>query len=182
MFTTPTSGSLENRQDGEGRASRETRVLVRLIVLIGLGASSTLLIACGDDTVATDDADSTDDSSGDPYPVADLAVEYSHEDGTAISYRILCDGDTASVSGTSTTVVAHDACLALADADVAERLISGVPPGRVCDEIYGGSDKAIVTGSLGGTAVDTVVDRTNGCGIDEWDGLLADLLPPARGA
>lgn len=195
MFTTSRSGSPERHIPGKHRVDKAAMAFGRLVALVGLGTMAMMLVSCGDDTVATDDADATDDvTDGDdktestddgadgPYPVADLSVQYSHDDGTTMSYRILCDGNTASVNGTSSTIVAHDACLALADPDVAERLVSGPPPGRVCTEIYGGSDKAVVTGSIGGKTVETVVDRTNGCGIDEWDALLADLLPPARGA
>ena len=51
----------------------------------------------------------------------------------------------------------------------------------MCTEIYGGPDVATITGDIDGAPVDTTVDRANGCGIDDWDTVLAGLLPPAVG-
>jgi hypothetical protein len=46
---------------------------------------------------------------------------------------------------------------------------------RVCTEIYGGPERAHVTGVLRGRAVDVVVTRSDGCGIADYDALFAAL-------
>lgn len=42
---------------------------------------------------------------------------------------------------------------------------------------YGGPDVALVTGTLDEQPVDATADRTNGCGISDWDDLLGAVLP-----
>jgi len=116
-----------------------------------------------------------------PYPVADLSVTVTHPDRDDISYRITCLGDTATVEPPTEGVGAETACTTLADQEAADRLVLGVPEGQVCTEQYGGPDEAAITGTLDEQPVDTVIDRTNGCGIDDWDRKLAGVLPPALG-
>jgi hypothetical protein len=43
-----------------------------------------------------------------------------------------------------------------------------------------GPDVATVTGNIGEQPVSTTVDRADGCGINEWDQILGDVLPPPR--
>lgn len=69
------------------------------------------------------------------------------------------------------------AAATLDDPAAVTRLVDGPATSGACTEIYGGPDVAHVVGTIGGAAVDTVVDRANGCGIADWD-LLADLLGP----
>jgi hypothetical protein len=181
-----------------------------VLLFAGLAVVSGALAACGDDTTptstddstgTTDDGDSADGDSADdgaaddgdtgdgsadepmggPYPVADLNIDYSHDDGTAFSYRIVCLGDTATLSGDHKGITDSGACLALADPDVQQRLVEGPPSDRMCTEQYGGSDVAVITGLIDDQPVDTRADRTDGCGISEWEDLLAAILPPAIG-
>ncbi len=60
---------------------------------------------------------------------------------------------------------------------VRSRLVDG-PADQACPEIYGGADVATVEGTIEGGEVSTSVDRTDGCGISDWDNLLGGLLPP----
>ena len=50
---------------------------------------------------------------------------------------------------------------------------------RVCTEVYGGPERAHVTGRLRGERVDVVVARTDGCGIADYDALFEALGTPA---
>jgi hypothetical protein len=109
---------------------------------------------------------------------ADLSVIVEHPDIDTISYRMTC-GEVSRVEGYD--LEAGAACAALADPAVQSRLIDGPPAGQMCTEIYGGPDIATFTGTLAGETVQAQVDRANGCGIADWDELLADLLPPAIG-
>ncbi len=44
-------------------------------------------------------------------------------------------------------------------------------PDRVCTEIYGGPQWARIRGVVDGRSVDVIVNRANGCGIDDWESL-----------
>jgi hypothetical protein len=116
-----------------------------------------------------------------PYPVADLSITVTHPDRDDISYRITCLGDTATIEPPTEGVDAAEACTTLASQEAADRLILGPPTDQVCTEQYGGPDEAAITGTLDDERVDTVIDRTNGCGIDDWDRKLAGVLPQALG-
>ena len=48
----------------------------------------------------------------------------------------------------------------------------------ICTDIYGGPQRALVVGSLGGKRVWVTFVRTNGCHISRWDRLSPWLLPP----
>ncbi len=118
-----------------------------------------------------------------PYPVVTLELTVTHPEAEALTYTISCLGDTATITG-DVPLDPDRACEALGREDVRTRLVEGPPADQVCAEIYGGPDVATITGSydgVDGVPVDTTVDRTNGCGISDWDTLLADILPPALG-
>lgn len=169
-----------------------------LLLVLALLTAAVLAAGCGDDdeTVsagdpAADDGSASDgdpaDGTGDepigggPYPIADLTVAYEHPDeGVSFTYRITCLGDTATITG-DVELDEMDACLALAEPAVQTRLVEGAPADRVCTEQYGGPDVAVITGTLDEQSVDTTVDRTNGCGIGDWDDLLGAVLPNPLG-
>lgn len=115
-----------------------------------------------------------------PYPVARIDIAVTHPEADDVSYTISCLGDTATITG-DPTVDAEKACGALAEDEVRTRIVDGAPTDQVCTEIYGGPDLATIDGTFDGEPVSTTVDRTNGCGIDDWDRLLVDILPPAIG-
>ena len=71
------------------------------------------------------------------------------------------------------------ACAALEAAGGASAF-EPVPKDVACTEIYGGPQTAQVTGTVGGTTVDAVFSRVNGCEIGRWDA-LAPLLASAGG-
>ncbi len=151
--------------------------------------------ACGNDndTITTDDGSAGDGQAttsnpGDdepmgagPYPIADLSITV-HIDGAesdSITYRLACLGDTATLTGDPSPGAADAMCLALNSDPIRARLIDGPPADRMCTEIYGGPQVATITGTLDGSSVDSSVNRADGCGIDEWDRLLAVFLPVA---
>ncbi len=141
-------------------------------------------LACGSgeasDSVGAEPTLSGDPLGGGPYPVATIDITVTHPDTDDVSYTISCLGDTATVAGDA-PISGEQACIALADDDVRTRIIDGAPADRICTEIYGGPDFATIVGSYEGDTVSTTVDRNNGCGIDDWDRLLVDILPPAIG-
>jgi hypothetical protein len=134
-----------------------------------------VMTACGD-------ASSNGDGPiGGPNPVADLSIVVEHPDRDTIEYRVTCLEDTATVTPEEVDVDEQAACEALAKADVVTRLVEDPPTDQICTEQYGGPDVATITGDIDDQPVNTTVDRTNGCGISDWDDLLADLLPPPVG-
>ncbi|MEQ8840230.1 MAG: hypothetical protein RIB98_04560 [Acidimicrobiales bacterium] len=177
-----------------------TRFAHTSLLCLSLLLVASLASSCGDDgnpvdagddpsgtgDVPSDDGDDPPTDEGPlgagPYPIADLTIEYEHASaGVTSTYRITCLGDTATVDGDDVGVTDQAACTALAESAVQARLIDGVPTDRLCTENYGGDDTATITGRIDDVAVDTTVDRANGCGIDEWDNLLSDLLPAPIG-
>jgi hypothetical protein len=58
------------------------------------------------------------------------------------------------------------------------KLFTPVPRDAVCTEIYGGPQRARVTGTVDGKRVWATFTRTNGCQIGRWQGLSPWLLPP----
>lgn len=121
------------------------------------------------------------DSSGGPYPIADLTITIEHPDAATVEYQISCQRDDADVIGND-AISGAEACARLAEPMVQTRLITPPLPGDlVCTEIYGGPDTARIVGTLDDVSVNTTIDRTNGCGISDWDNLLVGVLPPAIG-
>lgn len=55
-----------------------------------------------------------------------------------------------------------------------------VPPDSMCTMQYGGPATAHITGTWQGRPVDATYDRSNGCEISRWDGLVPVL--PATSA
>jgi LysM repeat protein len=51
---------------------------------------------------------------------------------------------------------------------------------RICREGYGGPQRATISGTIGGRRVAFSIDRTDGCGIDEWNQMQALLGDPER--
>lgn len=58
------------------------------------------------------------------------------------------------------------------------KLFAPTPPDSVCTEIYGGPQRARITGVVAGKRVWTTLSRTNGCEISRWQRLSPWLLPP----
>jgi hypothetical protein len=174
--------------------TRSKRIPINLLLVLVL-ALVAVAAACGSDSSDDGETVSTDDTPADsgadpiepplgagPYPIAEIAIDYT-DDATSYSYGITCLGDTATVLGEAPkTVVDQRACLALADEAVQRRLIDGPPGDQICSAQYGGPDMVTITGRIDDQPVDTTVDLTNGCGISDWNELLADLLPRPTGA
>jgi hypothetical protein len=51
---------------------------------------------------------------------------------------------------------------------------------RACAQVYGGPQHATIKGTVGGQRVDVKVERTDGCGIEDWERLEWLLGPPER--
>ena len=169
---------------------------MRSSILVLLSVTVLTLTACGDDPVTTADtapdapvptadpapadrAPANDEPIGaGPYPIADLTITFDPGDGSPVTYRLACLGDTATFTG-DTALSAADACLALTEPEVRARLLTDAHLDRMCTQQYGGPETATVSGTLDGDPVETTVGRADGCGIADWSVTLSALLPPA---
>lgn len=176
------------------------------LILMSVLAPLVVLVACGSDatTVSAGDGSSEESSpettvspeeslpeeslplGGGSYPVATFAVTVSHPEHDDITYEIVCLGDTATVvPGNGESGISEIAACTTLGTDAARtRLIDGVPADQICTDLYGGADVARIVGEydgVGGIPVDATIDRSNGCGIADWDIVLAGVLPPSRG-
>ncbi len=156
------------------------RLLILIIALALIGCAG----GDADDPIPVEPDGGIGDGAGPLGPGfvgADLTITIEHPDADTVDYRVTCADGTATIEGLD-DLSAEAACVRLSIPEVQDRLITPPLPGdRVCTEIYGGPDTAHIRGTLDGQPVDTVIDRTNGCGISDWDTLLADVLPPALG-
>jgi hypothetical protein len=59
--------------------------------------------------------------------------------------------------------------------DALTELAAPPDPARACTEIYGGPERAHVTGTIRGEPVDVTVARNDGCGIADYEALFAAL-------
>ncbi len=175
------------------RATVLTAVLL-LAASCSTDGDNTVTGGLDDDTPSTETpstetpSDEAPDGDGDelplgagPYPVGTVEITITHPDADPLSYLISCLGDTATITPAVPGLNEQTACGALTDPDVRALLHDGPPSDRVCTEIYGGPDEAAINGTLDDQAVDVVIARNNGCGIDDWDVILVDVLPPALG-
>jgi hypothetical protein len=99
----------------------------------------------------------------------DLAIVYQDGSGKTSRWQLTCDP----AGGTHPDPQA--ACEALAAHG--ERALPPVPKDVACTEIYGGPDKATVSGTWQGKRVHSTFSRVNGCEISRWD-RMRGLLPP----
>jgi len=53
-----------------------------------------------------------------------------------------------------------------------------VPPDAICTQVYGGPQKAVVKGTVGGHRIWSSFRRRNGCEIARWARFSPWLLPP----
>jgi hypothetical protein len=132
-----------------------------------LALATVVAAACGDDGTAP--VGST--------PV-DLEITLVDQDsGRRRDATLRCEAGRASGTGHLEDEAAAACDLLSANPEARTRLIEGEPPGRMCAQVYGGPQRAEIRGRVDGRAVDTVVERNDGCGIADWN-LLMPLLPP----
>ena len=149
-----------------------------LLLLVSL---TIIAAACGGvpsgGTAPTSTSTSTSTSTTPPFTAA-LQITIGTDARPAEFTAELTCGDSATASGYLADT-AGTACDLLASSEDARRLlVDGPPADRVCTQIYGGGEVANITGSIGGAAVSATVNRSNGCGIADWELLQPLLVDP----
>jgi hypothetical protein len=111
-------------------------------------------------------------------PAVRLTVDFTRRSGAGHQIAHLrCSASGGRADGFLRRVGAARAC---AKARRIAGLLAGSPdPHRACSEIYGGPERALVTGTIGNRRIRHGFARTNGCGIADWRRAMP-LLPRPR--
>jgi len=169
-----------------------------------VAAALLVCVACGgddDDAAAGDEKPTTTTTTTSTTTTTTVASTTSTTEGsTGTTLGVAGTNLTVKVSGTSPTreatlscgrsskgtgflaapATAAKACDLLRTNDaVVKRLVYGPPDGLLCTEVYGGPEVARISGKIAGQQVNAVINRTNGCGISDWNNLAALLGPAA---
>ena len=112
-----------------------------------------------------------------PAPVT-LTVRYS--DGSSAEHvaHLRCRGDSARADGFLRDAGARTACRRARS--IATFLATRPSSKRICTQIYGGRQRARITGTIGTRRIDRRLKRTNGCEIGDWQHAVP-LVPVPSG-
>ncbi|WP_337063297.1 SSI family serine proteinase inhibitor [Kineococcus sp. G2] len=127
---------------------------------------------------STPSASGTSGAATAPAPSGPASLTVTVDDGAGgtSTWTLECAAD-GTASGTHPDPAA--ACAALA---AAGEPFAPVPPDTACTQVYGGPQRATVTGTWAGREVDARFTRTDGCEIARWDAVAALLSPGAAAA
>jgi hypothetical protein len=140
--------------------------LIMLVLLAGCASSTgpEASPSSGDPTVtSTPSASASDAGQVDLTIVADLGSERQ-------TWRLTC----APPGGTHPDP--ETACRVLAENG--QQALPAVAKGRMCTQVYGGPEKATVSGTWNGETIRSTFSRVNGCEIGRWKALQG-FLPQA---
>lgn len=105
-------------------------------------------------------------------PAIRLDIRISVEGKAVKDYRLNCNPSTRSRHPT-----AKAACALLNKVGVA--IFASTPKDAMCTMMYGGPQRALVTGSWGSKRIRATFSRENGCEIARWERAVALLTLPA---
>jgi hypothetical protein len=103
-----------------------------------------------------------------------LTVTFTRRPGERRVAHLRCTAARASADGFLRDPGARRACAHARS--IAGMLASDPDPNRACAEIYGGPERARVTGRIGGRRIARGFSRTDGCEIADWRRAMP-LLP-----
>jgi hypothetical protein len=103
-----------------------------------------------------------------------LTVTFSREPGSRHVAHVRCTGSQSSADGFLRDVGARRVC---ATARRLAGFLAGKPdPNRACTQIFGGPERAVVSGTIGTRRIRRAFARTDGCKIADWRHAMP-LLP-----
>jgi hypothetical protein len=106
-----------------------------------------------------------------------LTVRYSDGSAAGRVAHLRCRGDSAHADGFLKGVGARTACRHARRS--AAFLAARPSTKRICTQIYGGPERARITGTIGERRIDRRFKRTDGCAIGDW-ARAVPLLPRVR--
>jgi hypothetical protein len=137
-----------------------------------IGAAAIVLVpaGCGGDD---DGKQSTAPAASSPQVELRVVARDRAGRGTSVSFR--CDGARQIEQGYRDV----DAATLCRTALGLEGFLAGKPDTtRACTQVYGGPERAHITGTIAGRRIDRRFSRTDGCRISDWD--RAQTLIPIR--
>jgi Subtilisin inhibitor-like len=144
-----------------GRTCKETVSAICRLALIG----ACIVLMAGCELRGSDDSGSGSAASASG---TDLVITvWPQGTGRSRKWTLECDPPGGSLPG------AEIACQRLT-----REALRPLPRDTICTQIYGGPQKARVTGRIEGKAVDARFSRVNGCEIHRWDSVR--FLFPVR--
>ena len=154
-------------------ARRAPRLAVAALLAVAAAASAA--VASAGDGGGTSPAASlgATPAAGSAEPVS-LTVTFSRRPGARSVAHLRCRGSRATAGGFLRAVGARRACAHARG--VSGLLTSGPDPHRACTEIFGGPERALVTGRIGDRRVRRSFKRTDGCEVADWRRAMP-LLP-----
>jgi hypothetical protein len=111
-------------------------------------------------------------------PSVRLTVAVERDGAARQVAHLRCAGARASADGFLRRVGAARACRHARR--IAAFLDRRPARGEACTQIYGGSERARVTGRIGARRIDRRLDRTDGCRISDYDRAVPLVPRPAR--
>ena len=139
---------------------RASRVAVAAVLAVTVAAIAALAsIAIGGVSRTASPTAATSD------PVT-LTVTFFRRPGARSVAHLRCRGSRATADGFLRAVGARRACAHARG--VARLLTTGPDPHRACSEIFGGPERALVTGRIGDRRVRRGFKRTDGCEVADW--------------
>jgi hypothetical protein len=166
LVVTLACGSDDDDEDGVADTTTET-----------VGTTTTTVPAAT--TTEPSEPSTTTEGGDDMATTISLAIDVTDGSQSLRTGTLAC-GETAEGTGfLADPATAQAACeLLRTDAASVQRLVEGRNPDLMCTQIYGGPEVAMVNGEIDGQPSDTTIDRTNGCGVAEWDMLTPLIGPP----
>ncbi|MFL5820495.1 MAG: hypothetical protein ACJ76S_07425 [Solirubrobacteraceae bacterium] len=108
-------------------------------------------------------------------PVVALSVSYSHVGPLQLRATLNCRTGMQRATG---FLARHSAALLCRRARLLRSFLASIPdPRRLCSQIYGGPDRALIAGTIGGIRIGRHFARTDGCKTSDWNRARL-LLPP----
>jgi hypothetical protein len=140
---------------------------VRVVELVAVMAVLVVPAACGAEPSV---------KVGDAVPQTSLRIEVrGAPDEPPRGATLACDGPPVATGFIND---ARAACaLVVGDQRARATLLERTPDDRICTQLYGGPQRARVTGHIAGRPVDVTVTRVDGCGVADWS-QLQPLLGP----
>ena len=106
-----------------------------------------------------------------------LTVTFSRVPGARHVAHLRCTASSARADGFLRAVGARRACATARR--IAGFLASRPDPNRACSQIFGGPERALVAGTIGGRRIRRAFARTDGCKVADWRRAMP-LLPRPR--
>jgi hypothetical protein len=143
-------------------AIRRALVLGFLFVLVVVAVA-----ACGSDDAKQGAGSAT---------TTGTELKVTGESAKPLSGTLSCSGATSKGTGMFADN-AVEICQKITDAPAVFSEVGAT--NRMCAQMYGGPEHAKIQGTVEGARVDVTVNRSDGCGIDDWQKIEWLLGPPA---